>query len=206
MLKTEAHRLHLSQARKGVPNFKLRKGENRKCQSCGSEFYAARKNIKNGKAKYCSKSCYFVSKKGKATWNKGVIGYKQPNISRALKGKKASIEARKQMSISRKGKLTGEKNPMWKGGLTSKNSIVRHSFEYKMWRQSVFEKDDYTCVFCNSRSKSGNPVVIHADHIKPFSLYPELRFDLSNGRTLCINCHRKTETYGGKIYAQVLCS
>lgn len=42
---------------------------------------------------------------------------------------------------------------------------------------------------------------LHADNIKPFALYPELRFEVTNGRTLCIPCHKKTGTYGrGAIY------
>lgn len=36
----------------------------------------------------------------------------------------------------------------------------------------------------------------NADHIKSFKDHPELRTDLQNGRTLCVDCHRKTDTYG----------
>jgi hypothetical protein len=39
---------------------------------------------------------------------------------------------------------------------------------------------------------------LNVDHIKPFSLFPELRFDIKNGRTLCLLCHTKTDTFGPK--------
>ena len=67
---------------------------------------------------------------------------------------------------------------------------IRKSKEYKLWRTSVFERDEYTCVWC------GETGYIQADHIKPFSLFPELRFAIDNGRTLCIDCHKTTGTYG----------
>lgn len=66
----------------------------------------------------------------------------------------------------------------------------------------VFERDNYICQKCN---KKGGRLV--ADHIKPFALYPELRFELSNGRTICKECDLKLDTYGGRtnknrVYSQ----
>lgn len=83
----------------------------------------------------------------------------------------------------------GEKSHLWKGGVTKENTIIRQSAEYKNWRTSVFKRDDYSCVYCGSKKN------IEADHIKQFAFYPELRFDIDNGRTLCHDCHAKTETY-----------
>lgn len=89
---------------------------------------------------------------------------------------------------------SGSKNGNWKGGITPFNRAIRESFETRNWRKSVFERDDYTCVLCKKRG-----VVLNADHIKPFSLYPELRFEINNGRTLCVECHRKTPTWGNRM-------
>jgi hypothetical protein len=81
----------------------------------------------------------------------------------------------------------GEHSPNWKGGVTPENEIVRHSREYKNWRLSVFERDNFTCVNCGD-NKGGN---LNADHIQPFCLFPELRLDIDNGRTLCETCHKE---------------
>jgi len=89
-------------------------------------------------------------------------------------------------------------NVPWNKGtakISTENELVRKSKKYKEWRISIFERDDYTCQDC--KQKGGR---LNADHIKPFALFKESRFDLNNGRTLCEDCHKKTETYGWKLY------
>ena len=84
----------------------------------------------------------------------------------------------------------GKNNPNWKGGITPLIRKIRNSSEYKNWRMLVFKRDDYTCQDCGVRGCE-----LAADHIKPFAFFPELRFELSNGRTLCKPCHLRTPTY-----------
>ena len=112
------------------------------------------------------------------------------NIGKAQKGKpKHSVESRRKIGLGSKG----EKSHFWKGGITPVNEKIRKSLEYKLWREAVFTRDKHTCIWCGQ--KGGE---LNADHIKPFALYPELRFAIDNGRTLCKPCHLKTDTWGGK--------
>lgn len=108
------------------------------------------------------------------------------NAANARRGQKRSIETRLRQSIAQRG----EKGSGWKGGLSNKNKAIRNSLEYRLWRETVFKRDNYTCVWCGVRGGK-----LQADHIRPFAYYPELRFAIDNGRTLCFDCHKKTDTY-----------
>lgn len=80
---------------------------------------------------------------------------------------------------------SGENSHMWKGGITTENETIRKSRKYINWRKKVFERDSYTCQCCGD-SSGGN---LQAHHIKNFSEFPDIRFELDNGITLCNKCH-----------------
>ena len=88
-----------------------------------------------------------------------------------------------------KERFSGENSNFWEGGKSKISSLLRSSSEYKEWRIKVFHRDCFRCVWCGDKHK------IEADHIKPFAYFPELRFNVDNGRTLCKECHKKTDTY-----------
>lgn len=93
---------------------------------------------------------------------------------------------------------TGENNNKWKGGITTENEKIRKSDEYKNWRTSVFERDNFTCQCCNDNSGRN----LQAHHIENFTNNEDLRFSINNGITLCENCHNPSiigsfhHTYG----------
>lgn len=177
------------------------------CKKCGKvmSLYACQPRI------YCSHKCraadpewrvkHSEAVKGNVAWNKGDKGVKPwMNMSGLYsvsgiswnKGKKG-LQTAWNKGIKNPA-LSGENNPNWKGGITQENNKIRSSMEYKQWRMAVFQRDHFTCQHC---FKKGG-ITLHADHIKQFAYYPELRLDVNNGRTLCVDCHRKTDTYSAK--------
>lgn len=89
-----------------------------------------------------------------------------------------------------KGYNAGEKSHFWRGGITKENKLSRGNLEYKIWRKLVFERDNYTCIICG---KVGGYLNVH--HIKSFSKYFELRYNINNGITLCRDCHYLDSKY-----------
>lgn len=108
-------------------------------------------------------------------------------MSQSHKGRKPyqmTDDIKRKISKSRIGLQVGEKHPNWKGGITPQNKALRNSINFKIWRKSVFERDNFTCQKCKI---SGS--YLHPHHISNFSDFPELRFAIDNGVTFCRECH-----------------
>lgn len=157
--------------------------------------------------------------KGQIPWNKG-IKHTKGHTSFWL-GKKLPLKVKAKMRLAHLGeknhfygkkhneeakqKMRGENNGNWRGGVSEEHHLIRESSDYKLWREIVKKRDNYTCVACGLKQgwnkNLKRQVRLQVDHIKPFALFPELRFAINNGRCLCEECHRKTETWGvNKIY------
>ena len=72
---------------------------------------------------------------------------------------------------------------------------IRNSKQNAEWRMAVFERDKYTCAIC--RKVGGR---LNAHHIKPFSKFPNDRFDIDNGITLCEECHKRVHKERNPVY------
>lgn len=51
------------------------------------------------------------------------------------------------------------------------------------WKKSVLERDKHKCAKCGSTED------LNVHHILSFAKYPEARYDIDNGITLCYDCH-----------------
>jgi len=140
------------------------------------------------------------------------------------KGKKLSEKTRKRMSESMKGgnsgsfqkgerrsKSTEFKKGIYEGhgfqkgnkpwnyrGITPLNRLLRTKSMWKIWREAVFLRDNFTCQntnceFCNNKIGA----MLHPHHIKPLSLFPELAFKINNGITYCAEFHLKSGIHKG---------
>ena len=63
-------------------------------------------------------------------------------------------------------------------------NAVRRSAEYRDWRKAVYVRDAYTCQICGRRGGH-----LHAHHLNSFTAFPDLRYELANGVTLCSEHH-----------------
>lgn len=144
-------------------------------------------------------------KKGHASPWKGkrLPEYAKKKMALAKIGKKASAETKRKMSEGRKG----SKHHAWKGGISSDNSRVRTSTQYRIWAQTCLINGSFTCKQCG---QVGGKLEVH--HLKPFHvlikeavsclslltmydaamIYSPL-WETNNGQVLCVKCHSKID-------------
>jgi hypothetical protein len=101
--------------------------------------------------------------------------------------------SKKCFKINLQFKVLSEENPNWKGGMKSSNQIGRYSVIHREWIRKVFERDNYTCQHCGQIGDK-----LNAHHIKQWAKHKSKRFELSNGITLCVVCHRKEHNWKTK--------
>lgn len=100
----------------------------------------------------------------------------------------------------------GVERPQWKGGISRLQTLIRQTPENRLWTKQCLYRDKYKCLECGTKG------ALQVDHVVPLSFLLQKNkitsviqarecvelFDLENGRTLCIPCHKKTNTYGSK--------
>lgn len=113
-------------------------------------------------------------KKGQPSWNAGI------HLS-GMSGKHHTESSKAKISEANK-----KENP--KSSITV---LLRRSIAFKAWREAVFERDGYTCQLCGAKQGTDKKINLHPHHLQSVALHRELIFDVSNGQTLCSDCHGK---------------
>ena len=152
------------------------------CIKCNSEFEP------NGNAQ---KYCYRCLIKNCAWCGNPFI-----SKNRHINQKYCSIACKEAVKIGKPTypNITGKRGSKPRTYHLTKREKYGNIFD-RDWRIKIFERDNYTCQECNNRGGR-----LQAHHIKSYREYPELRHDLDNGETLCIDCHKQTDTYGWSKY------
>jgi|SRR3990167_9252541 len=170
---------------------------------------------KNRKGKRVSSKTEF--KKGVTPWNKEMKGLKQwHNLEglksyvvkngSAFKNKKHTEKAKKIIREKRAKQVnpSGQIHWNWKGGTSPLRKRIMSLGLYVGWRAKVFQRDNWICQNCG---KQGGRLNVH--HRNPFYKILEENqiktveqaknckelWDIVNGRTLCIPCHKQTPSY-----------
>lgn len=145
--------------------------------------------------------------------SEGVKSRFKPGKDHINWGKKMPREHREK--ISNGIKKVKEKLWAWKGGITGLGVAIYNSMEYREWRNKIFQRDHYTCECGNFGEKlqahHKKPFyIIFREFLKEYSQFSPIEdkeilirlattykpfWDISNGKTLCKQCHQNTDGY-----------
>lgn len=146
----------------------------RHCDYCGTEYQGMGKN-------FCSRKC---------SANLKILTHTDGTESVVLKKRSTGHNYGALISKAKRGKpnynLRQELHHNWKGGVSKIKKTERNNLmllaEYKEWRRQVFERDLFKCVICGCKK-------IEAHHIKSWAKFPGIRYEISNGISVCREHH-----------------
>lgn len=158
------------------------------CIICNKEL----KSSKSTQRKYCSQKCFKVA----------LIGVKKPEHSKKMMGR--SLAKGYKHTLETRQTLSGNNSPAWKGGITDISHAIRRLPEYFQWRKSVIDRFNNCCSLCKSTdSLECHHIYSLAQIIRDYKISSSLSalqcvelWDVLNGKILCKECHKKTDTYG----------
>jgi 5-methylcytosine-specific restriction endonuclease McrA len=123
-----------------------------------------------------------------------------PNVrARWIESKMGQVPWNKGLTVEEYSKKLprGPSHGNWLGG----DGGVRDTQAFKNFRRDILKRDHWTCQICRdcNHKGRGSRIILHVDHIEPICFTSERALDPTNARTLCFECHKRTETYGPKV-------
>lgn len=227
----------------------IKTGVYKNCMTCNELVYVPRWRI--AKFKTCSKNCMHKAmigrispmknkkhteeaiskisrtwfKEGFEPWNKEISGYhtQKASTERINKTKESLRKAHASGKVSYKNYIRGRKHHWWKGGASKFCYLLENSTKYRIWRRSVFIRDNRTCLECGSIDNiNAHHIkalsIIYQDFLSEYSQFSPIEdkevllkisesylpfWDINNGQTLCSECHKKTDNFGPKYYWKI---
>ena len=177
------------------------------CVTCGKQTYRAPSSLKRKRRVFCSRKCY------ETWWSQNIPGRYSGSDHYGWKGGKIEkvcpqcgsayfvdrnkmAKDRKYCSLKCRGSAySGPNSHWWKGGISKERDQLKATSEYRNWKWEIHRRDHMKCVLCLRKQRT---VKLHAHHIIPISMHPELATVVGNGVTLCSDCHR--QTYKNEVY------
>src|SRR3990167_5080965 len=146
-----------------------------KCLACKNDIAINPKSHSSNTRRYCSRKCYWFS----------LIGRPAPMLGRNAPWAKKNPQVFKvgnkpPKTAFKKGSIPWNKGIEWKE-MRGKN--------HPNWNGGISDKIRK---------------LLHGHHIKSWKHYPELRFEIKNGITLCPPCHIKIHKKNDTLYNKKL--